>query len=185
MEPPKFPGRFRIEEGLSERNPASVLRKPAALRTRERLTMEGCESIHKCAPTWLKNAMDLGLQTLQRREDIVSLRWEAESAGYLRVQQEKTGKRLAIEITEPLRAVLSRCRDRLVSPYIIHRAPEKRRSREDRAQARENPTQVMPEQLTRAFQDAREKCGFYAESGHPPGFHEIRSLGAALYRQMG
>ena len=41
----------------------------------------------------------------------------------------------------------------------------------------------MPEQLTRAFQDAREAAGITGDN--PPSFHEIRSLGGALLSQSG
>lgn len=41
----------------------------------------------------------------------------------------------------------------------------------------------MPEQLTRAFQDAREAAGVGGEN--PPSFHEIRSLGGALLTERG
>jgi len=41
----------------------------------------------------------------------------------------------------------------------------------------------MPEQLTRAFQDAREAAGISGDN--PPSFHEIRSLGGALLSESG
>lgn len=44
-----------------------------------------------------------------------------------------------------------------------------------RGKGRVHHTQVMPEQLTRAFQDVREAAG-----DNPPSFHRIRSLGGAL-----
>lgn len=41
----------------------------------------------------------------------------------------------------------------------------------------------MPEQLTRAFQDARVAAGITGTN--PPTFHEIRSLGGALLSEAG
>lgn len=41
----------------------------------------------------------------------------------------------------------------------------------------------MPEQVTRAFQDAREAAGI--KGGNPPSFHEICSLGGALLSESG
>lgn len=52
-----------------------------------------------------------------------------------------------------------------------------------RAAARQHHTQVMPEQVTRAFQDAREAAGI--KGGNPPSSHEIRSLGGALLSESG
>jgi enterobacteria phage integrase len=41
----------------------------------------------------------------------------------------------------------------------------------------------MPEQLSRAFADARDEAGIDGEN--PPTFHEIRSLGGAMLREAG
>lgn len=41
----------------------------------------------------------------------------------------------------------------------------------------------MPEQLTRAFQEAREATGI--SGANAPSFHEIRSLGGALLSELG
>ena len=46
-------------------------------------------------------------------------------------------------------------------------------------------TQVSPDALTRAFNEAREKSGACAGMDNPPTFHELRSLGAARYRAAG
>lgn len=52
-----------------------------------------------------------------------------------------------------------------------------------RASSRQHHTQVMPEQLTRAFQVARKLAGIAGP--YPPSFHEIRSLGGALLSESG
>jgi integrase len=174
-----------IEEGLRDDNPASSTRRPIAIRKRGRLTYEAFCAIRVHASTWLQNAMDLALTTIQRREDLVSLKWEADLGHVLRVEQLKTGKRLQIEISPELREILQRCRDNVASPYILHRLPEKSRPRHLRAETRVHHTQILPEQLTRAFESARDASAFFAHSQSPPSFHEIRSLGIALYRDAG
>lgn len=177
-----------IAEGICENNPAAVLARPKVKRQRQRLTWEGFQAVHACAEPWLQNAMDLGLQTLQRREDLVTLTVEADRGNTLQVQQHKTQTRLAIEVSAPLREVLNRCNDGVKSPFIIHRRPQKLRTKDQRAKGRQHHTQVMPEQLTRAFEDARNRSGYFScrtDAGTLPTFHEIRSLGAALYRQAG
>lgn len=129
--------------------------------------------------------MDLGLHTLQRPGDVVLLRWEDLSPTGLRVVQRKTGKRLEIEIGTPLREILDRCRDSVVSPFIVHRLPEKMRPRGMRAKARIHHTQVLLEQAEREFDEVRIASGLYKNVSHPPTLHEIRSLGASLYREAG
>lgn len=174
-----------IEEGLRADNPAAATRRPVAKRQRGRLTLEALQAIREHSSTWLQNAIDLALITLQRREDLCALRWDADQGAVLRVVQQKTGKRLEIEVGPDLRAVLQRCRDNVVSPFVLHRLPEKARPRHMRAEKRVHHTQVLPEQLTRAFERARAAAGLYEGLTYPPSFHEIRSLGIALYRDAG
>ena len=57
--------------------------------------------------------------------------------------------------------------------YLIHRLPEKERSRDLRAKTREHHTQ--------GIRQARIAAGIDGEN--PPTFHEIRSLGGALLRE--
>ncbi|WP_332311019.1 tyrosine-type recombinase/integrase [Stenotrophomonas sp. SY1] len=48
---------------------------------------------------------------------------------------------------------------------------------------RKHHTQVLPEQLSRAFATARDAAS--VDMGNPPTFHEIRSLGGALLKEAG
>jgi integrase len=175
-----------VEEGWRADNPARVLRTYKPKTKRERLTFEGFSAIRSVAPAWLQNAMDLALQTLQRRDDLVRLRWSNIQGDTVRIEQGKTGRRLAIGISGELRDVLQRCRDRIASPYVLHRLPDKARPAGMRAGARDHHTQVLPEQITRAFTRAFARSGLAVthERTHPT-FHEIRSLGIALYRHAG
>jgi integrase len=129
--------------------------------------------------------MDLGLHTLQRPGDVLQFRWEDITPTGLRVVQRKTGKKLEIEIGQPLLVILDRCRDRVVSPFIVHRLPEKMRPRGMRAKARVHHTQVLLEQAEREFDQVRTASGLYMRTNNPPTLHEIRSLGASLYREAG
>jgi integrase len=178
-----------VEEGWIEMNPALQTRKAHYERARERLTKEVYDTIHEKAEPWLQNAMDLSLLTLLRREDIVSLCFTDVRDDALWVIPGKTegttGARLKIKI-EPdsdIALVISRCRDNVVSPYLIHRLPEKARPHGKRAKDRDHHTQVLPEQLSRAFAQARDGAGI--EGKNAPTFHEIRSLGGALLRDAG
>lgn len=131
--------------------------------------------------------MDLSLITLLRREDIVSLRFSDVRDDFLWVVPQKTEGtslvKLKINIDGQLATLLWQARDSVASPFVVHRLPDRARPSDKRAHARLHHTQVMPEQLTRAFQDAREAAGVAGD--HPPSFHEIRSLGGALVRDAG
>lgn len=177
--------KWAIGTGLRRDNPVSEVMRPNAKRARLRLSLEHFVAIRARAAPWLQNAMDLGLHTLQRPGDVVLMRWEDLTPTALRIVQRKTGRKLELEITTPLRAVLNRCRDDVLSPFIVHRLPEKARPQHMRAKSRQHHTQVLLEQAERAFDAARIACGLYGPKDSPPTLHEIRSLGGALYREAG
>lgn len=176
-----------VEEGWIDSNPALQTRKFTHTRQRERLTLDAYKAIHAAAPAWLRNAMDLSLLTLLRREDVASAKFADVRDGALYVVPAKTEGstlvRLRIALTDDLAALLARCRDDVVSPYLIHRLPGKAKGQRDRANGRDHHTQVMPEQISRAFKEAREAAGIGGDN--PPTFHEIRSLGGALLIDAG
>ena len=178
-----------VEEGWIDTNPALQTRKANYKRARQRLTKDTYDAIYEKASPWLQHAMDLSLLTLLRREDIVSLRFADVHDNALWVIPGKTegstGSRLKIEIESDgdLAALLARCRDSILSPYLIHRLPDRAQSRDKCAKSRSHHTQVLPEQLSRAFAGARDDAG--VEGDNAPTFHEIRSLGGALLRKAG
>lgn len=174
-----------LQEGWMDFNPAEQTRRFSFTRQRERLDVRTFIAIRERAPAWLQNAMDLSLLTLLRREDIAALRFCDERDGALWVVPAKTEDstlvKLSIALSDDAAAVIRRCRDDVVSPFLVHRLPEKARPKGMRARGREHHTQVMPEQITRAFADARTAAGI--TGSNPPTFHEIRSLGGALLMQ--
>ncbi len=76
-----------------------------------------------------------------------------------------------------LRDVIARCRDAVVSKYLVH-------YRHTTSQAKRGE-QVTPNTLTTTFKKARDKCGLTWEKGTAPTFHEQRSLSERLYREQG
>lgn len=66
---------------------------------------------------------------------------------------------------------------------MVHRLQAKARPQNLRAKERSHHTQVLPEQLSRAFADARDEAKITGDN--PPTFHEIRSLGGALLQDAG
>ena len=176
-----------VEEGWIDHNPALATRKFSYERKRERLTLDAYKKIHAKAPAWLQNAMSLSLLTLLRREDVVTARFSDVHDDALWIvpskTEESTGVRLRIALTPDLEALVARCRDAVVSPFLIHRLPDRARPSDKRAKDRQHHTQVLPEQLTREFAEVRD--GLEIGGDNPPTFHEIRSLGGALLREQG
>lgn len=176
-----------VQEGWIDSNPVLATRRFQHERKRARLTKEMYAAVWDKADPWLRLAMDISLVTLLRRDDVVSLKFTDMRDGALWVIPQKTEGsslvKLKIRIGDQLGALLAQARDSVLSPYIIHRLPEKARPSNMRASARQHHTQVMPEQLTRAFQDAREAAGITGDNS--PSFHEIRSLGGALLTEAG
>jgi integrase len=175
--------RYFMAEGWTEANFAEMTREGQWKRKRLRLTIEGFQAVRAAAPLWFQGAMDVALRSLQREEDLSVMRWPVD--GLVRVEQLKTGQRVEMELWPDLQAAIAACRDDLICPFIIHRRPEKARPSDKRAEARLHFAQVMPDQLSNAFLEARRESQFYDEESElapPPCFHEIRSLGASLYR---
>lgn len=79
-------------------------------KPRDRLILdEEFEACKALAPKRIQLAMQLALLTGQRQGDIIRFRWADIRDDALHLQQSKTGKRLAIEISPELEAVLDEC----------------------------------------------------------------------------
>lgn len=178
--------KYAIAEGFCESNPAINTIPRIERKTRKRLSLEGYKAIYTCAEQWLKNAMDLALYTLQRRADIVNMRFEDVHNGYLHVRQQKVQRygsgNIRIKLNNEINRIIWRCRDSIMSPFLVHRLPERCTQLHYRAKNRLHPTHVLPIMVSRGFRIARRKSGYYKELSlaERPTFHEIRALGAYL-----
>lgn len=93
----------------------------------------------------------------------------------------KTGMRLALPLTLrcdaigiTLKEVIDGCRDRILSPYLIHSRHQKQ------------PKPMSKDNLSDYFAKARDLAGIIPPAGKtPPTFHEQRSLSERLYRAQG
>jgi hypothetical protein len=72
-----------VAEGLRDDSPVAATLPQTEVVERERLTLELFLAIKKTAPDWFRNALDLAIQTLQRREDLVEMRFEDIRDGFL------------------------------------------------------------------------------------------------------
>lgn len=187
-----------ISKGLVTENPAAQTIKRYRIKQRKRHTIEGLAKIRDASPQWLKNAIDLALLTTQRRIDIINMKWDDIRDGYLYVAQEKTtddpeddfellegAGYVRIKINNELKRVLDRCKDKVASPFIIHRVPKGKT--QNHTQYKEHWTQLEPQYVSREFLKASKAAHAYPElSGRQlPSFHEIRALAIFLHKKSG
>lgn len=169
-------------------NPVRDLRLPAPEVKRQRLTLADFQAIYKVAPeiaAWLPRAMELGIVTLQRIDDISNMTFRAAEAERFKVVQKKTGARLRIPLDLRLNAlgwsladIISRCRDLILSKHLVHHVTHQGRAKPG--------MKVHPTTLSAAFTAARKRAGIGVDEGNtPPTFHELRSLGIRLYEAEG
>jgi len=162
-------------------------KQPRNKITRQRLSFEEWKTIYATAEKqqpYLQCGMLLALITGQRLGDICNMKFADIWDDMLHIEQEKTGARLAIPLDLKndavglsLREVVSKCRDAVVSKYLVH-------FRHTSSQAKRGD-QVSTSSLTSTFKKARDKCGITWEEGTAPTFHEQRSLSERLYREQG
>ena len=168
-------------------NPALATKQPRRKITRQRLSLEEWQKIFDIADAshrYMGNAMLLALVTGQRLGDISRMKFSDIWDDHLHVIQEKTGSKIAIPlslrlnaINWSLRDVVARCRDYVVSPYLVHFF-------RTTSQA-ERGAQVTANTLTMNFSKARDLAGIDWGDGTPATFHEQRSLSERLYGGQG
>lgn len=196
-----------ISEGLIEQNyPEKTLKKGSERIKRTRLTMEQYTEIYNSASPAIQNAMELSLNTIQRRTDIKNWRFDYDknNDGHIYLIQSKTRKHgvaayLRIPLGLPvvhsergaktLLDIIRSCRDNLVCPYVIHQKPKRRPT--SVAKEKSHLMLLSGDQISDGFADARDRAGFGPDSGlynsdeTPPTFHELISLGEYLRQQQG
>lgn len=184
---------YAQSKGIIPDNPAAATRPKIETVSRRRHTVEGLTLIRNHADPWLQNAIDLALLTAQRRHDLVNLKWSQIKDGYIHIAQNKTTDAdsddlddlqgagfVRIKINPAIGALLERCNDGILSPYVLHRKP-KRLDRKQMAH-KQHPTQIEGRYLTRAFKAARDKANPYPTYApeEQPAFHDIRALSLYL-----
>lgn len=168
-------------------NPAQATRKPINKVQRERFDIEEWRVIFKAAESaqnYVQNSMLLAVVTGQRLGDISRMKFSDIWDDHLHIEQEKTGMKLAIplslrcdELDTSLRDVIIRCRDMIVSPYILHIHHTTGKAKRG--------GQVSSASITASFSHVRDRSGLKWTEGTPPSFHEQRSLSERLYRAQG
>ncbi|WP_313683770.1 phage integrase Arm DNA-binding domain-containing protein [Pantoea sp.] len=170
-------------------NPALATRKVNAKVKRARLSFDDWQQIYDAAknslPPAASNSMLLALVTGQRRADIIKMKFSDVWDNHLHIQQSKTGAKIAIPLTLHCNEVgitvgeaIAICRDRILSPYMIHHVRNNRDTK---------PGDPLSEvSISHYFLKARIAAGVMsAKDQTPPSFHEQRSLSERLYRSQG
>jgi integrase len=168
-------------------NPAKSARAPKSKVQRQRLKIDEWQKIYEqaaTAPRYLQKTMLLALITGQRLGDISNMKFTDIWDSHLHITQSKTGARIAIPlqlrcnaINKSLEEVVALCRDRIVSPYLIHHHHTTGKAkRGDR---------IQEQTITGAFSAARDETKLKWDQGTPPTFHEQRSFSERLYRDQG
>lgn len=173
--------------GWVSANPVSITKAPSEATVRERLSLDAFKLIYEASKKldpWMARALELAIVTGQRREDIISAQFSDFHDGFWWIIPQKTMKRGAknkIPLTLrndaiglTLGEVVKRCRDLVVSKYLIHHTHKQNKVQPG--------SQVGGGSVARVFSLLRDKTGLEWES--PPTFHECRSLAARLYTEQ-
>lgn len=178
-----------IAAGWCDLNPVDATKAARTKVKRERLSLTLWKAMHEEADRpWLKRALELGVLTGQRREDIREMLFKDVHDGFLHVIQSKTKARVRISTELRLEAigldlatVIKECRGRTLSKHLIHHA--KSIGGHTKAGA---PLKL--DTLTNAFSELRDRAAAkhgIPISDSPPTFHEMRSLAARLHEAEG
>lgn len=169
-------------------NPALATRKSSFKIKRGRLEIEQWRLIYNAAgewPHWARSCLLLALITGQRPGDILKMKFSDVWDGYLHVEQEKTGNKIALPlelhcdaVSMSLAEAVEFCRDDTLSQFLVHHSTSQRRAKAG--------GQLSKTTISKMFCDLREEVGIEAEEGKtPPTFYEQRSLSERLYEKQG
>ena len=169
-------------------NPALATRKVVVRVNRSRLNIDMWKAVFEAASNmapYVQNSMLLAIVTGQRRGDIAKMKFSDVWDGHLHVEQQKTGAKLAIPISLrceildiTLAQVIKRCRDRVVSPWLLHHVTSSGNVKAG--------DQVGENSLSVSFKIAIDNTNLSVGNGKTmPTFHEQRSLSERLYEGQG
>lgn len=181
--------KYAIAKGHLDRNtnPAEITLTVKVDVKRARLTKSDFDEIFKASSQldpWVQNSILLALLTGQRVSDIAAVKFKDVKDGFLYIEQIKTGNRIKIDLNLSLPGYgsvgdcIKKCRDRVVSPYIIHHTLNRNNAKPGEP--------VHLNTVSKGFKKARDKTKLkWPEDKDPPSFHELRSLSERLYKKQG
>lgn len=192
--------RQAISDGRKIENfPDRILRADTEHTKRDRLSLNEYKLIYTFATPVIRRAMELSLNAIQRRVDIINWRFDYDrSDGYIYLIQSKTRKhgkaaylRIPTNLTivhsevgaRTLGELITSFRDKNVCPYVIHQMPKRRAK--IIANEKDHLMKLTGDQLSKGFAKARDLAGVGKKSKYPPTFHELLSLGEFLRKEKG
>lgn len=178
-------------------NPAEITRLPRPKVKRARLKWPEFQTIYAKAledthSPWIARSMELAIVTGQRREDLGTalFHFRPNARCYVQdrmlwVHQQKSGNRVRIPLDLrldvlglSLEDIIRRCRDQVVSHYLLHNLRNHGRAKAG--------SKVALDSLSRGFARTRDLTDLrWPDDVEPPSLHEIRSLSARLYTAQG
>ncbi|WP_281083951.1 tyrosine-type recombinase/integrase [Klebsiella quasivariicola] len=170
-------------------NPALSTRKPNITVKRSRLSLSDWQKIYEAArinyEPWAINTMNLALITGQRLSDVLNMQFKNIKDGYLYVTQIKTGNKIAIPLAlrcdaigMSLEEAINQCRDRALSPYLVHHARNKGNVKAGKP--------LNKSTVSKMFATCHGMAGIDTAEGRTrASFHEQRSLSSRLYAKQG
>lgn len=109
--------------------------------------------------------------------------------GELTIHRQKTHKSEAshviIPINDSIKAIIENSRDRILSPYVVHKIPKKNSN--PTSSLVNHVTQIVSKNISKEFSKIRDELGLYDQlkSEERPTYHEIRGLSARLIKAQG
>jgi len=203
---------YAKDSGYMTENPAALkIKKPKAKKQRRALDLEGFIKIRDKAPLWLRTAMDLTMQTTHAVLEVSKIEYKLKKAepgrcgciwykqpkkdqfgtvyGELAIHRQKTHKSEAshviIPINDAIKAIIENSRDRILSPYVVHKIPKKNSN--PTSSLVNHVTQIVSKNISKEFSKIRDELGLYdhLKSEERPTYHEIRGLSARLIKAQG
>ncbi|MCM1129472.1 MAG: tyrosine-type recombinase/integrase [Alistipes senegalensis] len=171
-----------VAAGLIGSNPAASIKPLPVQIRRQRMRLEEWQALYdaslKSEPAWVSKMLLLALVTGQRRADLQKMAFADVRDGYLFIEQQKTGERVALPLKLKLKPVgvslgqvIRSCRD--------YTTPGETLLRKDNGQP------LCANYMTARFRNLFVRVLNRPDSGYRPTLHECRSLSERLYRQQG
>lgn len=203
---------YAKDSGYMTENPAALkIKKPKAKKQRRALDLEGFIKIRDKAPLWLRTAMDLTMQTTHAVLEVSKIEYKLKKAepgrcgciwyevpkqdqfgtvyGELAIHRQKTHKSEAshviIPINDAIKEIIENSRDRILSPYVVHKLPKKNSN--PTSSLVNHVTQIVSKNISKEFSKIRDEFGLYdhLKPEERPTYHEIRGLSARLIKAQG
>jgi len=114
---------WAFDRGLIADNPLSEFRRAYKSDRSEKIWTEAhIKAFNAEAPRELQFALLLAIETGQRQDDLLKLRWEAYECGTIKLTQAKTGAMVSIPATAPLKAAIEAAKTNKTALTILTRS---------------------------------------------------------------